>query len=107
SAIDTLRRENEHVSTLVNQIHGHFEATQNFWKSPSSSSFETMAEWFTRSSRDLEEILAEAALRMQTSYDNYVQAEHSNTRNVRKSTRLNSSHVKISYAVFCLKKKKR
>src|SRR5690606_42040426 len=24
----------------------------------------------------------------------------------RKSTRLNSSHVKISYAVFCLKKKK-
>src|SRR5690606_40160754 len=25
----------------------------------------------------------------------------------RKSTRLNSSHVKISYAVFCLKKKRR
>src|SRR5690606_41484995 len=29
------------------------------------------------------------------------------TRLDRKSTRLNSSHVKISYAVFCLKKKKR
>src|SRR5207302_10193568 len=30
------------------------------------------------------------------------------TREVdRKSTRLNSSHVKISYAVFCLKKKKK
>src|SRR5690554_7135816 len=29
-------------------------------------------------------------------------------RNVdRKSTRLNSSHVRISYAVFCLKKKKK
>src|SRR5690606_23678886 len=28
------------------------------------------------------------------------------TRQDRKSTRLNSSHVKISYAVFCLKKKK-
>src|SRR5690606_20661410 len=27
-------------------------------------------------------------------------------RSNRKSTRLNSSHVKISYAVFCLKKKK-
>src|SRR6266511_5799312 len=25
----------------------------------------------------------------------------------RKSTRLNSSHVKVSYAVFCLKKKKK
>src|SRR5690606_40230303 len=29
------------------------------------------------------------------------------TRADRKSTRLNSSHVKISYAVFCLKKKKK
>src|SRR5207249_5250230 len=28
-------------------------------------------------------------------------------RTDRKSTRLNSSHVSISYAVFCLKKKKR
>src|SRR5439155_8580385 len=29
------------------------------------------------------------------------------TRTDRKSTRLNSSHVAISYAVFCLKKKKK
>src|SRR5690554_7402856 len=29
-----------------------------------------------------------------------------NERRDRKSTRLNSSHVRISYAVFCLKKKK-
>src|SRR5207249_12005824 len=31
----------------------------------------------------------------------------SNRRRDRKSTRLNSSHVSISYAVFCLKKKNR
>src|SRR5690606_41766469 len=31
--------------------------------------------------------------------------EPSHARLDRKSTRLNSSHVKISYAVFCLKKK--
>src|SRR5256886_3602913 len=30
---------------------------------------------------------------------------HSETREDRKSTRLNSSHSQISYAVFCLKKK--
>src|SRR6266403_2263927 len=30
-----------------------------------------------------------------------------NQRGDRKSTRLNSSHVEISYAVFCLKKKKK
>src|SRR5690554_7667445 len=29
------------------------------------------------------------------------------SRQDRKSTRLNSSHVRISYAVFCLKKKKK
>src|SRR5690606_26339447 len=34
-------------------------------------------------------------------------ADHSEIAEDRKSTRLNSSHVKISYAVFCLKKKKR
>src|SRR3712207_7639021 len=34
-------------------------------------------------------------------------AELARTRNLdRKSTRLNSSHANISYAVFCLKKKK-
>src|SRR5690554_7181984 len=34
-------------------------------------------------------------------------AEVSRTTVDRKSTRLNSSHVRISYAVFCLKKKKK
>src|SRR5690606_41988708 len=33
-------------------------------------------------------------------------ATNRRSRGDRKSTRLNSSHVKISYAVFCLKKKK-
>src|SRR5690349_22906026 len=33
--------------------------------------------------------------------------EHDRTLGDRKSTRLNSSHVEISYAVFCLKKKKK
>src|SRR5690606_40892742 len=33
------------------------------------------------------------------------EARHEARRQDRKSTRLNSSHVKISYAVFCLKKK--
>src|SRR3712207_8354665 len=34
-------------------------------------------------------------------------AESGATRGDRKSTRLNSSHANISYAVFCLKKKKK
>src|SRR5690606_41684885 len=40
--------------------------------------------------------------------DEYAKALAAATRGTdRKSTRLNSSHVKISYAVFCLKKKRR
>src|SRR5690606_39773956 len=39
--------------------------------------------------------------------DPKIRQEHARTFLLdRKSTRLNSSHVKISYAVFCLKKKK-
>src|SRR3989442_9963994 len=34
-------------------------------------------------------------------------ADADTDRSDRKSTRLNSSHVRISYAVFCLKKKKK
>src|SRR5216683_4696758 len=37
----------------------------------------------------------------------FSQARRSPCRSDRKSTRLNSSHDQISYAVFCLKKKKK
>src|SRR3712207_8230280 len=36
-----------------------------------------------------------------------VRARHEAKHSDRKSTRLNSSHANISYAVFCLKKKKK
>src|SRR3712207_7935051 len=36
----------------------------------------------------------------------YAEVEDTVAREDRKSTRLNSSHANISYAVFCLKKKK-
>src|SRR2546426_12179752 len=39
-------------------------------------------------------------------YNNLSQHAHTSRRD-RKSTRLNSSHLVISYAVFCLKKKKK
>src|SRR5690554_7283182 len=39
--------------------------------------------------------------------DDYAQVNRATASGDRKSTRLNSSHVRISYAVFCLKKKKK
>src|SRR5699024_11518756 len=40
-------------------------------------------------------------------YANHLRAHSPRQHRDRKSTRLNSSHVSISYAVFCLKKKTR
>src|SRR5690606_39742870 len=45
-------------------------------------------------------------LTLQALSGNRVHTELLDAEADRKSTRLNSSHVKISYAVFCLKKKK-
>src|SRR5437870_7728441 len=44
-----------------------------------------------------------ASLDIQTKASSLIEAAESNTVLDRKSTRLNSSHVAISYAVFCLK----
>src|SRR6266511_1223239 len=46
------------------------------------------------------------SIKTTTRYDSSTSSEPSQASRDRKSTRLNSSHVKISYAVFCLKKKK-
>src|SRR3712207_7292540 len=49
----------------------------------------------------------ETSVIRQLGYDPYTVAEQqARERLDRKSTRLNSSHANISYAVFCLKKKK-
>src|SRR5690554_7364761 len=45
--------------------------------------------------------------RTNTKKDKEVEFSNDNSFIDRKSTRLNSSHVRISYAVFCLKKKKK
>src|SRR3712207_7854150 len=53
------------------------------------------------------EILASIARGLKISAETlYEQAGILDRRTDRKSTRLNSSHANISYAVFCLKKKK-
>src|SRR5439155_22642492 len=48
-----------------------------------------------------------AATEMQTQRASTLVLQDGVAREDRKSTRLNSSHVAISYAVFCLKKKKK
>src|SRR5690606_41352241 len=50
---------------------------------------------------------ADNAVRKDFLARHYEPCDNANDKTDRKSTRLNSSHVKISYAVFCLKRKTR
>src|SRR5690606_41917374 len=52
-------------------------------------------------------LAADARLRERDSLLSSPEPAETDNDEDRKSTRLNSSHVKISYAVFCLKKKKK
>src|SRR5699024_11828787 len=57
---------------------------------------------FITSKRNIDKIMTNISL---NEHDNIF--EIGSGKGDRKSTRLNSSHVSISYAVFCLKKKKK
>src|SRR5256884_869185 len=52
-------------------------------------------------------VITDLEMPRMTGYELMVQLRQSPSRRDRKSTRLNSSHGYISYAVFCLKKKKK
>src|SRR2546426_5801588 len=59
-----------------------------------------------RSQRSVE-LRQQLYVTLSTSYEQARIEEFRDTPRDRKSTRLNSSHLVISYAVFCLKKKKK
>ncbi|MEV6994321.1 WXG100 family type VII secretion target [Streptomyces sp. NPDC093228] len=80
-AIGIVRKENMHISELLSSMQRHFVAAHASWQSPSATSFEAMSEWFTKGSRDLENLLQEMVRRMQAAYDNYLEAERANTKN--------------------------
>src|SRR2546421_2252156 len=65
-----------------------------------------LARWLTRNDADAEDVVQEAALRAFKFFGGFRGGDSRARRPDRKSTRLNSSHDQISYAAFCLKKKK-
>src|SRR5690625_3794244 len=66
------------------------------------------AYWVLNANRDILDTLAARLLKEETLNRHELAELFADVRKYqdRKSTRLNSSHVAISYAVFCLKKKK-
>src|SRR6266540_4780119 len=96
-------RSREATDAAIDALGATLEVTTE----PDSTRFE--AEVLTRNLDPLLALLADVVVR-----PSFLPAEFARTRNEiegqidedRKSTRLNSSHITISYAVFCLKKKK-
>src|SRR5690554_7610133 len=74
----------------------------NLLKTLSDDQVQELARNMARDQRELEDEML-AGTEQETAR---ARAERTTVRD-RKSTRLNSSHVRISYAVFCLKKKKK
>src|SRR5690554_1241551 len=68
-----------------------------------------LARWLIPRLEQLQHDLPDLRLQVITNAgdDNTLQQSDADASLDRKSTRLNSSHVRISYAVFCLKKKKK
>src|SRR3712207_9400835 len=79
---------------------------------PYTTLFRSASDISKNGSIELDEWLERKGGRNQTSFFGYSARvnkkvlEQMNRNKDRKSTRLNSSHANISYAVFCLKKKK-
>src|SRR5690625_6694024 len=79
------------------QLDGVIQGIDSFWRGADAENFRS--EW-SRTHGTLISQAVERLWALACELSDHAQED-------RKSTRLNSSHVAISYAVFCLKKKKR
>ncbi|SEG91996.1 WXG100 family type VII secretion target [Actinacidiphila yanglinensis] len=81
TAITKVNGHREAISDLLAEIQSQFTAAHDAWQSPSATTFETTATWFTQSSRALKDLLDEMARRMRSTYDTYHAVETANTHN--------------------------
>src|SRR5262245_64156267 len=87
-------------TTLFRSVHGGFGTQPKF---PNPSNLEHLLRYWHASGNENFLNMAKLATRKMASGGIY---DHLGGGLDRKSTRLNSSHLGISYAVFCLKKKR-
>src|SRR5699024_1630562 len=99
----TVQNQLEQIRENSNQIISNMESILKRQEQLVGKSKEVLQEVLTNGQKQLQENNSKTIEKLS-------ELEKSNQRKLsnidRKSTRLNSSHVSISYAVFCLKKKK-
>lgn len=83
TAIDQVSGQTDAIRGGVRQVKTTFAEVEGHWRSPSGTSFATLATEFNGLSDQLVSLLEEAIGRMRTAYNNYAQAEVTNTNNYR------------------------
>jgi WXG100 family type VII secretion target len=81
-AIGSLKTDSAKIMDLLGEIATQFKKVQNVWKSPATRSFEEVQQWFSGVTNDMHEILDEAASRLNSAYQNYLDTEQKNVQNL-------------------------
>src|SRR5690606_9271809 len=93
------------TSDIYLEIVNSLKEFQSLGNLPNNIDFETSTQILTWIESHLDLTDFQSIEDARTRWQQIVELQQTERSQDRKSTRLNSSHVKISYAVFCLKKK--
>jgi WXG100 family type VII secretion target len=82
AAISTVQTEADNIGVYTTQITGVMQVVQSAWSSPAGQSFAVVAQACNTQMAGLNELLSEMVQRMQTTQQNYQDAEETNTANM-------------------------
>ncbi|MFI7102504.1 WXG100 family type VII secretion target [Streptomyces sp. NPDC050161] len=83
-AIGTVRGCTTSIESDVSQVKAAFQQAQSSWRSPAGESFGALQVEFGNNMSELVELLHEMVTRMNAAYEEYKQAEETNTENFHK-----------------------
>lgn len=81
-AIGAVQRERDTINETMASIGTEFNRVKEAWVTPAEQSFDAVQAWLMRVTHDLENILDDSIRRMQVAYENYLETEEKNTKNV-------------------------
>ncbi|TDD81478.1 hypothetical protein E1293_18605 [Actinomadura darangshiensis] len=82
AAISSVTAEQTNISGSLDEIRLKMNGLPESWNSPAYSSFDEVRAWFGTASTSVLDLLGDLIVRMQTSYDNYAEAEGTNVGNL-------------------------
>ena len=82
AAITSVTGEKTNIGGSLDDIRLKTNGLSESWNSPAHGSFDEVRAWFDRASTDVLDLLGDLIVRMQTSYDNYSEAEGTNVHNL-------------------------